>query len=117
MDTLARILYFGSILAAFPMFVGLSFGALRRLAGWMRLLPLPPIAYIAWRAFDELAPALLHAGELDTAEFQRLLYERWSALSRPALYASALMLGLLGLGILLRARVAGQRAGLQRRDQ
>ena len=76
------------------MFVGLSFGALRRLAGWMRLLPLPPIAYIAWRAFDELAPALLHAGELDTAEFQRLLYERWSALSRPALYASALMLGL-----------------------
>ena len=97
METIVKFVYFASVLGALPVFAMLELYALVRLAGWRKIPPLLPAGYVAWKVFDEFAPILLHWEEMDASDFRRLLYERWSAISRPALLASAVLLALLWL--------------------
>ena len=97
METIAKFCYFASVLGALPAFAILELYALVRLAGWRKIPPLLPAGYIAWKAFDEFAPVLLHWQDMDASDFRRLVYERWSAVSRPALVACAVLLALLWL--------------------
>lgn len=95
MDTIGRLVYFSSIVGALPLFIALAALAITRFTGWIRIVPFVPAAYVGWMLFAEFGPVLLHWQDLDASDFRRLLYERWSAASRPALVASAVMLGLL----------------------
>jgi hypothetical protein len=100
MDTASRFFYFGWILGALPAFAALSTFAVASSRGALRLLQLVPALYMAWALLDEFAPVLLHAPELESSDFYRLLYERWSALSRLAGYSMLIVVALLLLGAL-----------------
>jgi hypothetical protein len=84
--------------------------AVDALAHWclprrLLVLPLLPIVYIGWALVDRLVPALLMWNQLEPSELRRLLYERWSALSRPALYASVVLFCVLAVRALWRRHV------------
>ena len=98
METLGAILYFASILGGLPAFVALNALALVRLRSFMRLAALVPAVYVGWILIGEFAPVLLHAQQMEPSDFRRLLYERWSAASRPALTGTAVVLALLLFG-------------------
>src|SRR5690348_2617564 len=110
MEIISAIVHFGSVLTALPAFVALEAWALWRFSGWARIVPLVPGLYVGWTLFDEFAPIVLHGQELESSDFRRLLYERWSAESRTALVASAVVLALLWLRKLkgLRRRLGGR---------
>ena len=97
METIATVVYFASILGGLPAFIALDAFALVRFRGWARLLPLVPAAYMGWTLSVEFGPGLLHWREMDPSDFRRFMYERWSAVSRPAIYASVFVLALLVL--------------------
>ena len=100
MDTASRFFYFGWILGALPASAALSTFAVASSRGPLRLLQLVPALYMAWALLDEFAPVLLQAPELESSDFYRLLYERWSALSRLAGYSMLIVVALLLLGAL-----------------
>jgi hypothetical protein len=97
METIGGLCYFTSVLGALPAFTVLEMFALVRLAGWRKIPALLPAGYITWRVFDEFGPVLLHWQELETTDLRRLAYERWSAVSRPALIACVVLLSLVWL--------------------
>src|SRR5947208_16264324 len=92
MDTAARILYFSHIFGALPLFVLLEVIALMRFSGWWKVLPLLPALFVGWVFVDEFTAVLMYWGQMDSSEFRRLLYERWSVASRPTLVACAVLL-------------------------
>ena len=104
MDTVVGIVYFASILGGLPAFFVLDAFALLTLRGWTRLLPIAASVYIGWTLLVEFGPLALHRSEMDPSDFQRLFYERWSAVSEPALQAAALVLAVLLLRRLWRKR-------------
>jgi hypothetical protein len=104
METISAIVYFGSVLTALPAFIALEAWALWRFSGWARIVPLIPGLYVGWTLFDEFAPIVLHGQDLESSDFRRLLYERWSAESRTALVASAVVVALLCLRKMKRLR-------------
>jgi len=104
METVGAIVYFASILGGLPAFFVLDALALFRLRGWTRLLPVAATLYIGGMLLVEFGPLALHGSEMDRSDFQRLLYERWSAVSRPALHAAAFVLAALLLHGLRRQR-------------
>jgi hypothetical protein len=104
MDTIGRVVYFGLILVPLPILAILIALTLVRIRGLMFALMLAPIACAGFVTVNELGPVLLNAGQLERSEFERLLYERWSALSWPLLYADAVIFVLLVVGSVLRRR-------------
>jgi hypothetical protein len=95
MDYIFSVFYFGVVLGALPLFAALVVLALVWLRGWPRFLSLALAVSMAYAVFREFGPVLVHAKEMEPSDFRRLLYERWSEVSRPALYACAGVLTLL----------------------
>lgn len=91
------MIYFVMVFGALPAFAGLEAWTAIRFPGWTRIILLLPGLYVGWAVFNEAWPVVLHWQELDPSDLRRLLYERWSAVSRVSLDASAVWLALLGL--------------------
>lgn len=104
MDTLAALIYFACVIGALPVFALLQAVALARLSGWTRLFAFIPAISIGWTVVREVIPILVHWNEMDRTDLYRIIYERWSAESRPALTGSAVLAALLLLSRLRRLR-------------